>query len=419
MAKVAPFKGWRYNPENINKIEDVFVPPYDVITPDEQQQYYRKSPHSYIRINLNNTPGSERYFSAANTLNMWIGSGILLEEDQPAIYVLSQSFELNGTMVNRIGCICSLELSELGETVLPHEQTIDKHLDDRYDLMKSTKANSGQIFMCYKDDDMILEKIYNNIKSEPSIQAALDGVDYKIWPIINEAIIEKFVNGMRSKTLVIADGHHRYKTALKYEKNHDGLDSKEVMVTLVNSKNPGMQIMPTHRIIRGIELSITDIKKEVGHFFSYNEFHGAEKLLIEMDKADSQKNILGLYHRSSNTGLLLKFEAFDLLKSKMSDQSRELRELDTNILHSFLFKEVFNIDTNRQEDLNYLSYLRGNKSAIKMLDKEEDYDIVCFVNPPSLDDVFNIAEGGETMPQKSTYFYPKVYSGLVTRCLNK
>ena len=103
----------------------------------------------------------------------------------------------------------------------------------------------------------------------------------------------------------------------------------------------------------------------------------------------------------------------------MSDQSRELRELDTNILHSFLFKEVFNIDTNRQEDLNYLSYLRGNKSAIKMLDKEEDYDIVCFVNPPSLDDVFNIAEGGETMPQKSTYFYPKVYSGLVTRCFNK
>ena len=419
MAKVAPFKGWRYNPENINMIEDVFVPPYDVITPDEQQQYYRKSPHSYIRINLNNTPGSERYFSAANTLNMWIGSGILLEEDQPAIYVLSQSFELNGTMVNRVGCICSLELSELGDTVLPHEQTIDKHLDDRYDLMKSTKANSGQIFMCYKDDDMILEKIYNNIKSEPSIQATLDGVDYKIWPIINEAIIEKFVNGMRSKTLVIADGHHRYKTALKYEKNHDGLDPKEVMVTLVNSKNPGMQIMPTHRIIRGIELSITDIKKEVGHFFSYNEFHGAEKLLIEMDKADSQKNILGLYHRNSNTGLLLKFEAFDLLKSKMSDQSRELRELDTNILHSFLLKEVFNIDTNRQEDLNYLSYLRGNKSAIKMLDKEEDYDIVCFVNPPSLDDVFNIAEGGETMPQKSTYFYPKVYSGLVTRCFNK
>ena len=419
MAKVSPFKGWRYNPENINNIEDVFVPPYDVITPDEQQQYYRKSPHSYIRINLNNTHGSERYFSAANTLNMWIGSGILVEEVQPAIYLLSQSFEFNGAMVSRIGCICSLELSELGETVLPHEQTIDKHLDDRYNLMKSTKANSGQIFMCYKDDDMILEKIYNNIKSEPSVKVDLDGVDYKIWSITNEATIEKFVNGMSNKTLVIADGHHRYKTALKYEKNHNGLDPKEVMVTLVNSKNPGMQIMPTHRIIRGKKLSITEIKKEISHFFSYNEFQGVERLLVEMDKASSQKNILGMYHRKSNIGLLLKFDAYNILDSEMSNQSKELRELDTNILHSFLLKEVFNIDTNRQEDLNYLSYLRGNKSAIKMLDNEEDYDVVCFVNPPSLNDVFNIAERGETMPQKSTYFYPKVYSGLVTRCFNK
>ena len=138
-----------------------------------------------------------------------------------------------------------------------------------------------------------------------------------------------------------------------------------------------------------------------------------------MDMLENQKSIIGLFHRQTNTGLLLDFKSWDILESKMSDQSKSLRELDTNILHSFLLKEVFNIDTTRQEDLNYLSYLRGNMSTINMLDKEEDYDIVCFVNPPSLDDVFNIAEGGETMPQKSTYFYPKVYSGLVTRCLNK
>jgi len=103
----------------------------------------------------------------------------------------------------------------------------------------------------------------------------------------------------------------------------------------------------------------------------------------------------------------------------MADKSQSLRELDTNILHSFLLKDVFNIDTNKQEDLKYLSYLRGNKPALKMLEKEENYDVVCFVRPPSLDDVFSIAESGETMPQKSTYFFPKVYSGLVTRCINK
>ena len=419
MAKVSPFKGWRYNPDIINQIEDVFVPPYDVITPEEQHQYYNKSPHSYIRINLNNALGNEKYYSAANTLNMWIGSGVLIEEDQPAIYIFSQSFTIDGSLVDRIGCICSLKLSELGETVLPHEQTIDKHLDDRYSLMESTSANSGQIFMCYKDEQMVLEELYNNIKNEPSISVTLDEVGYNVWPITDNVTIQKFVSMIDKKTLVIADGHHRYKTALKYAKNHKSQDSQQVMVTLVNSKNPGMQIMPTHRLLTNMDKNIEDIKKDIMTHFSYKEFVGADKLLSEMKTLETQDCILGIYQKKSNTGLLLEFKSWDMLGKLMPDKSKSLRELDTNILHRFLLKDVFNIDTNRQDDLKHLSYLRGNKSAIDMLDKEENYDIVCFVNPPSLDDVFSIAEAGEVMPQKSTYFFPKVYSGLVTRCFNK
>jgi len=418
MAKISPFKGWRYNPDIIDRIEDVFVPPYDVITLEEQDQYYNKSPHSYIRINLNSAPGNEKYFSAANTLNMWIGSGVLIEEDKPAIYIFSQSFTVNGSPVDRIGCICSLELSELGETVLPHEQTIDKHLDDRYNLMESTSANSGQIFMCYKDEQMVLEGLYNNIKNEPSISVTLDEVGYNIWPITEQDNIQRFVSMLDKKTLVIADGHHRYKTALKYAKNHKSQDSQQVMVTLVNSKNPGMQIMPTHRLLTNMDKNIEDIKKDIMTHFSYKEFVGADKLLREMKTLETQGCILGIYQKKSNTGLLLEFKSWDMLDKIMADKSKSLRELDTNILHSFLLRDVFNIDTDNQEDLKHLSYLRGNKSAIDMLDKEENYDIVFFVNPPSLDDVFSIAEAGEVMPQKSTYFFPKVYSGLVTRCFN-
>ena len=419
MAKISPFKGWRYNPDNIQSLDNVFVPPYDVISSVEQEQYYKTSPHSYIRINLNKASGSEKYFSAANTLNMWIGSGILVEEDQPAIYVLSQSYKVNGSIVNRIGCICALELSELGDTVLPHEQTIDKHLDDRYNLMESTAANSGQIFMCYNDKQMALETIYSDIKSSPSFSINLDGVGYKLWPITDRAVIGKFVSGLSDKTLVIADGHHRYKTALKYAKSHTDInDSQQVMVTLVNSNNPGMQIMPTHRILSGIDKTIEDIKTDIKDYFAITEYTGSEKLLREMDKLDKSKSVLGLFHKKSNTVLMLEFIAWDILESKLADKSKSLRELDTNILHSFLLKNVFNIDTNRQEDLKNISYLRGNKPALRMLE-EENYDIVFFVNPPSLDDVFSIAEAGETMPQKSTYFFPKVYSGLVTRCINK
>ena len=415
MAKVSAFKGWRYNTDNISNIEDVIVPPYDVITPEEQEGYYNKSPHNYIRINLNNSQGEEKYFSASNFLNMWIGSGILVEESKPAIYILSQSFLINGKKVERIGCICALTLSDLGDEVLPHEQTIDKHLDDRYNLMESTAANSGQIFMCYDDSKMVLENIHENLKTDPSINAEFDDILYKLWAITDSKEIDPFINELSDKKLVIADGHHRYKTALKYSKNNITPGSDKVMVTLVNSRNSGMDILPTHRVIKESNITIEFIKENIGDHFSFEEFNGAEALLSRMEDKKDRKCILGLYHRSSNAGLLLEFNSWAVLEDTMADKSKSLRELDTNILHSFLLKDVFNIDTNNQDDLKYLSYLRGNKSPLEML-KKQKYEFVCFVNPPSLDEVFSIAEGGEVMPQKSTYFFPKVYSGLVTRC---
>ena len=415
MAKISPFKGWRYNEDNIDLFEDVIVPPYDVITREEQDEYYNKSPYNYIRINLNNTKGEEKYVSAANTLNMWIGSGILVEEHKPAIYILSQSFLVDNARVERISCICALTLSELGDDVLAHEQTIDKHLDDRYKLMSSTYANSGQIFMCYRDQKMILEKLHQNLKSDPSMEANLDGVYYKLWPITDTDSINEFVVSLEDKKLVIADGHHRYKTALKYSKNNPSPGSGKVMITLVNSRNSGMDILPTHRVVKESDMTIETVKENISDHFSFEECNGAEELLSKMEDKKDRKCILGLYHRASNVGLILEFNSWSELENTMSDKSKNLRELDTNILHTFLLKDVFNINTNNQEDLKYLSYLRGNKSPVEMLQKQK-YEFVCFVNPPSLDDVFSIAEGGEVMPQKSTYFFPKVYSGLVTRC---
>ena len=415
MAKISAFKGWRYNTDNISSIEDVIVPPYDVITPEEQEVYYNKSPYNYIRINLNNSHGKEKYFSAANFLNMWIGSGILVEESKPAIYILSQSFLVKGKKVERVGCICALTLSDLGDEVLPHEQTIDKHLDDRYNLMESTSANSGQIFMCYDDRKMVLESIHENLKNDPSINAEFDDISYKLWAVTDTKEIDLFIDGLSDKKLVIADGHHRYKTALKYSKNNTTLGSDKVMVTLVNSRNPGMDILPTHRVVKESDMTIETVKENISDHFSFEECNGAEELLSKMEDKKDRKCILGLYHRASNVGLILEFNSWSELENTMSDKSKNLRELDTNILHTFLLKDVFNIDTNNQEDLKYLSYLRGNKSPVEMLQKQK-YEFVCFVNPPSLDDVFSIAEGGEVMPQKSTYFFPKVYSGLVTRC---
>ncbi|MED5316686.1 MAG: DUF1015 domain-containing protein, partial [Candidatus Neomarinimicrobiota bacterium] len=357
------------------------------------------------------------YKDAAISLEQWKKNGVLIQEEQNAIYILSQSFKQSDQTVERIGCICSLQLTELGKVVLPHELTIQKHFLDRLQLMAATSANTGQIFMCYRDDEMILENIYKQIEKDPVVDIVLSDIHYRLWPVMDKNLIGQFAAGMVDKTLIIADGHHRYKTALQYAADHpESGAAKQVMVTLVNSKNSGMQILPTHRIISGVNIAIGNIENSLAEFFHIRKFTGAAAVLDAMNTRPDEKGMLGLYHRESNTGLLLNFKDWNILETEFPETSKTYRELDTNILHVFVLNKVFNIDSNKQTDLNRVAYMRGNEPALDMLKKEHHYDVACFVNPPSLEDVYDIAKSGETMPQKSTFFFPKIYSGLVTRC---
>ena len=416
MAKIFPFRGWRYSNDIIDQ-SDVIVPPYDVISKKEQEVYYNKSKYNYVRVILNPAEGDDRYQNAAISLEEWKENGILIQEEQDSIYILSQSFEQFGQKVERISCICSLQLTKLGSTVLPHEKTIEKHLRDRLNLMESTAANTGQIFMCYQDDEMILESIYSEIKADPVVDVLLSDVHYRLWPIKDKNLVNQFSGMMANKTLVIADGHHRYKTALQYAQNNPSLAAaSRVMVTLVNGENSGMQILPTHRLISRVNLNIDEIESSLKKFFYTRRFINIKAFLNEWSSGLDLKGMLGLYHRKSDTGLLLNFKDWDCLETEFPDTSKTLRELETNLLHAFVLKKIFNIDSNRQEDLNLVSYMRGNEPIMEMLMDKYQYDIACIVKPPSLDDVFTIAESGETMPQKSTFFFPKVFSGILTRC---
>ena len=420
MAQISPFKGWRYNDDLIDDFTKVIVPPYDVITAGEQDQYYSMSPNNYIRINLNRSEGEERYINASKALVDLQQKGVLKREAEKAIYILSQSFDHDGKMVNRVGCICALKLSELDADVLPHEQTIKKHLDDRYKLMDATQANSGQIFMCYQDEQMVLEKIYNSLNTAPEIDSILDNIRTQLWVVTDTQIIENFKNCLQGKKVVIADGHHRYKTALRYNNDHHKLrGTDKVMVILVNSSNPGMSVLPTHRLLSGIDIAHDEIIEKLKTHFSMDIFEGPKLLLESFEMDGLKKGQMGVYHRESNTALLLNFLIWDKLNEMFSDQCRASRELDTNIMHRFIMKDVFGVDTSNQQDLKKLSYMRGNKPALDLLNAETDYDVACFIQPPSLDEIFTIAKAGETMPQKSTYFFPKVYSGLVTRCFSE
>jgi len=274
--------------------------------------------------------------------------------------------------------------------------------------------------MCYQDENMTLEKMMNSVTADPVIDCELDEIQYRMWTITDNEMIDEFQQCLRNKILVIADGHHRYKTALKYSHNNPEIDgSDQVMVTLVNSSNQGMNVLPTHRLLSGIQMDIQTINIKLKESFEVREFNGAKDLVNQLEEKSTLKGQIGVYHRESDTGLLLNFNSWDKLEKMFTGQSMASRELDTNIMHSFVMKEIFNIDTTRQSDLKKVSYMRGNKPTLSLLNEERAFDVACLINPPSLDEIFDIAGAGETMPQKSTFFYPKVYSGLVTRCFNE
>ncbi len=420
MANIFPFKGWRYNSELIDDLTKVIVPPYDVITPEEQEMLYNRSPFNCVRINLNRRHGKDQYDNAAHHLQDWKSKGVLKHDDKESIYIISQSFEYKGQGIQRIGCICAIELTELGKIVLPHEQTIEKYVNDRFNLMGTTLANTGQIFMCYKDETLGLENIYSELRGNPIIDVVLDEVHYKVWQVTNQKEINRFKEVLSGKDLVIKDGHHRYKTALRFSQNHPEIKGTDkVMATLVNSKDPGMIVLPTHRLLKGINLNINNIISSLEKYFEIEKMTGPNGIVSSMENGVAKKGTFGVYHKESDTGLLLNFNHWDELNIMFSNLSKASRELDTNILHAFVLKHVFNIDTSNQDDLKHVSYIRGNKSTIELLQSGPDYDVACFVMPPTLEEIFSIAESGEIMPQKSTFFFPKIYSGLVTRCFGE
>jgi len=412
MPKIYPFKGWRYNLEIVNDLSKVISPPYDVISEHDQRKLYELSPYNFVRIILNNNSPPNRYVDSARILSEWKTNNILQQDDDEAIYLLSQSFTYRGDQINRIGFISKLQISPLGEKILPHEQTIAKHINDRYELMKSTETNSGQIFMSYRDEEKIVESIAGDYEyKKPIIDIKIDGITYKIWPLIDNNEIDLIKEMMKDKKVIIADGHHRYKTAFQYTQDYpEKFGSDKVMVTFVNAYNKGMSVLPTHRIIHDQQISKKQLFDKISHLFVVKEFSSIDDLLLKMRESDKSNIInIGMISNSKNC-YLLSYNGEKDWDKNLSDASQSL---DVNILHNFILKSGCGIDTNNQNDLNHISYIRGNESPIDLINSIEQFDYIFLLNPPNLDHIFEVAESGETMPQKSTYFFPKVYSGLI------
>ena len=418
MANIKPFKGIRYNQSKV-ELEKVIAPPYDVITPGEQDAFYEESPYNVIRLILGRE--EDRYTSAAQHLKKWLEEEVLIRDENPALYMLAQSFIDNeGKEVTRKGFVGALELVELDKgVVLPHEKTLSKPKADRFNLMKATQANFSQIFGLYGDPDHRIDDVTNNImKQDPVIDVDFEEVNNKVWLIDRPEDAEFISKVMKDKQILIADGHHRYETALAYRDlqrkenpDHTGDEPYNyVMMFCTNMYDPGLVIYPTHRVLHSLQkfdggTLLSELKKH----YTVEQCESASELRKKL--ASIERYAFGYVYPGSYHLMYLKHpeQAQKLLPA---DMPPEVKELDVTLLHSHIIGTLLNISVEAQEQKLHIDYLKDFDATVQEVESGK-MQAAFLMNPTPIDQVRSVAEAGKTMPQKSTYFYPKLVSGFV------
>jgi uncharacterized protein (DUF1015 family) len=456
MVEIAPFRGFRYNLDKIGDYSTVIAPPYDVIDSEQQKKLLSRSEFNVSKITKGekletDTETENEYTRAAELLQQWITEGALKVDDKPTIYVLSQEFTIGSgetqKQLARTGFIALLKLEDFcsGETgdstscvgVHQHEETLAKDIEDRLCLCKTTLANFGQIFAIYPDHENMTERLLVQVMAlEPAaIARDVEGVTHKLWLMQDEQQITELQQILANKSIIIADGHHRYKTALKLHEEHDAPgdpvqdSSKYRMLTFVNMMNEGLVILPTHRLIQKVEdFSAEKLLKALESNFaieafnieSGNEQTARDAMFSALKVAsDTVKHSFGLYCKTGKFYLLTLKELQAM--NKVQDKSEAWRKLDVSILHQLILEDLLGIDKAKLASGTitggaYVEYIKDIGDAVqKAIDKvdREGYQAVFFMNPTRAKEVEAVATNHETMPQKSTFFYPKVYTGYV------
>jgi len=434
MVEIRPFRGVRYNKEKIGDLGLVITPPYDVINEKERDKLYALSEYIFIKLILakNEEDGkvSNKYARAAGYFKEWQEKGILKRDEEDSVYIYSQEFTHKDKAFVRTGFISLVKLEEEGKGVLPHEKTLEKPLKDRLALLDATSANLGCVFVIYDDkkriiDSIIKDKTRNN---EPDFDFKdMFGIRHRLWRISDDKFIKGLIKEMGQYQCVIADGHHRYKSALRFKERHPELDDAGyAMCCFANSYNEGFFVLPVDRFVFNLkDIDVDDVLGRLKGYFDVDEVEDVNKLIqrveetkILIDKTINLKNhVFGMYCFLNQKSYFLKLkndkgDVGGILEQNSSDSNDIYKKLDINILHRLIFEDVLGISEEDQFKGSHIEYAKGNKRALDKLD-DDKYQFAFFINAPLMREIFLTARAGETMPQKSTYFYPKVYSGLV------
>ncbi len=434
MAGIIPFVGLRYNKNKIANLASVMTPPYDIIDDKSQARYYAESPVNIIRLELglifpDDDEKNNRYSRAKKYLDRWLEDETLLPESKPALYFYQQEFPGVKGNVKRNGFICGLKLEDYSQgTVLPHEETLSKPKADRLKLMNATQCNFSSIFGLYSDpeklvDQALLEAIEGR---EPDIDIVDEaGESHRLWVVTDENTLQTVSAVLKEKQIFIADGHHRYETALEYSKQmhesgYKGYDY--VMTTLVNLYDKGLVVLPTHRVVKNIKnFDLNRLKSSLTEVFEVEEFDlslGVSGFMNELANRGKKKHVFGLYTQEKSL-YLLTIKNMNQAKSLMpKEMSESWKKLDVALLDNLVLARLLGIDETNRKQQDNLSYTRDENWAVAQVN-EGSYQLALLLNPTRVEEVVAVAQAGDKMPQKSTYFYPKLQTGMVINPLFK
>ena len=430
MVEVLPFKGLTFNADKIEKLDDVMSPPYDIISEEMQTQLYNKHPNNFVRLILNkinpdDTDDNNRYTRAKKLFDQWQKDNTLKISDKPAIFPYKIEYKTENKTKTMNGFFVLLKLDPEYKLVKAHERTLSKPKADRLNLMRECKANLEPIQLLYIDnDDKIRKEIGRSIDNPIIDVTGYDGFNHKLWKIEDEKIISFIQNQLDNEILFIADGHHRYQTAINYAKemrkktgNTDENASFNFrMVILANIFDQGLSILPTHRLIKKTGAISDEVTKKLEQYFVVekkqigNNKGGYDKISSQImtDIKTDEKHKFAIYVKGKYYILKLKNEK--IMDKFASDRSKTWRTLDVSILHKIVLEPIIGINQDNLED--HVKYTRVDEEAVRFID-EGKFDFSILMNATKIDELKAIADAGEHMPQKSTYFLPKMLSGLV------
>jgi uncharacterized protein (DUF1015 family) len=434
MAEILPFRALRYNPEKVGALERVVTQPYDKITPEMQARYYTLSPYNLVRLirglpHPHDTPQDNVYLRAARHFRDWIEQQVLLSDSEPALYPYYQEYAVPGqpqVKRQRRGFIALGRLEDYSAGVVHrHEETLSGPKADRLELLQVTQAHFGQIFMLYSDPAGAIEQAIEQQAQGKPCAAVKDeyGSRHAVWRLTDPAAIRQIVAAAKDKTLVIADGHHRYETALAY-RDHGRAQGKHdaraeyVMMTFIRKESEGLTILPTHRVVHS--LAGCDWKafaSAAERFFEWEEVEaqspaadGGRAFGARLAEAGRKGPALGVYGGRDKLAVLRLRKDVDLARL-LPDVPAGRRRLDVVILHRLLLEGVLGIDPQAVREEKKLRYLREFDAALAQVETGRA-QLAFLINPTPIATVWENALAGQPLPQKSTDFYPKLLSGL-------